>query len=60
MARYFTILDAILPSNHGITKNDFQIENKCVQLKKNWTEQTILVVRRIIKGNKFQDGNTHK
>ena len=34
MGRYFTILDAILPSNHGITKNDFQIENKFVQLKK--------------------------
>ena len=25
-----------------------------------WTEQTILVVRQIIKGNKFQDGNMHK
>ena len=27
MRRYFTILDAILPSNHGITRNDFQIDN---------------------------------
>ena len=30
MHRYFTTLNAILPSNHGITKNDFQIENICI------------------------------
>ena len=30
MRKYFTTLNAILPSNHGITKKDFQIENICV------------------------------